>query len=74
MTIAHQQKIKPVDVDALEKFILCSKTNFTKLENIRIIHADAGVVAVALEKTEQVPNEEIKEVLMIGETKESDQS
>ena len=35
--IAHQQKVKPVDVDALEDFITSSRTIFTKLENITTI-------------------------------------
>ena len=61
--IAHQQRIKPVDVDALEEFIFSSKTTFTKLEDITTIHADAGVVAVALEKIEKISNEAITEVL-----------
>ena len=34
--IAHQQKIKPVDLDALEEFIVSSKTTFTKFQCIRI--------------------------------------
>ena len=34
--IAHQQKIKPVDVYALEEFIVSSKTTFTKFQCRRI--------------------------------------
>ena len=61
--VAHQQRIKPVDVDALEEFISSSKTTFTKLENITTIHTDAGVVAAVLEKNEQAQEKAIKEVL-----------
>ena len=38
--IAHQLNMKPVDVNALEEFIISGKTTFTKLENITTIHAD----------------------------------
>ena len=51
--LAHQLKIKPVDVDALEDFINSGKTAFTKLENITSIHADTGnAVAAGNEKAQ----------------------
>ena len=52
--IAHQQKIKPVDVEALEDFITSSRTTFTKLENITTIHADNGAAAVTETKQDNV--------------------
>ena len=51
--LAHQLNIKPVDVDALEEFIASGKTTFTKLENITTIHADSGIVDVALKEKSQ---------------------
>ena len=59
--LAHQLKIKPVDVDALEDFINSGKTTFTKLENITTIHADTGAVAAAV--NEKAQNNVITEVL-----------
>ena len=59
--IAHQQKVKPVDVDALEDFITSSRTTFTKLENITTIHADNGAAAVTEIKQDKVINEVLKE-------------
>ena len=59
--IAHQQKVKPVDVDALEDFITSSRTTFTKLENITTIHADNGAAAVTEIKQDNVINEVLKE-------------
>ena len=51
--LAHQLKIKPVDVDALEDFINSGKTTFTKLENITSIHADTGDAGAARNKKAQ---------------------
>ena len=61
--VAHQHRIKPVDVDALEEFIASSKTTFSKLENITTIHTDAGVVSAVLNENEQSQENAIKEVL-----------
>ena len=59
--IAHQQKVKPVDVDALEDFITSSRTTFTKLENITTIHTDNGAAAVTEIKQDNIINEVLKE-------------
>ena len=45
--INHQQKVKPIDSDALDKFIADSQTTFSKLENITSIHTDSGRVPEA---------------------------
>ena len=49
--IAHQQGLKPVDVEALEEFIENSKTTFTKLDDISTIHADTGAATATQENT-----------------------
>ena len=59
--LAHQLKIKPVDVDALEDFINSGKTTFTKLENITSIHADTGDAGEA--RNEKAQDNAITEVL-----------
>ena len=52
--LAHQLKIKPVDVDALEDFINSGKTTFPKLENITSIHAYTGDAVTARNEKAQV--------------------
>ena len=61
VVIMHQQKVNPIDSDALGEFLTNSQTIFTKLDNITSIHMDAGDVAAVLET---VKKGQVDEALM----------
>ena len=62
--IELQQKVKPIDSDALANFITNSQTIFSKLEDISTIHMDSGDVTSVLEvvKKGQLDSQTVKDL------------